>query len=151
MNGRAKKLWLAVVFIAIFIFSGCKTSVEKINFGVDACASCKMTIVDKHFATELVTSKGRAYKFDDVICMLRFMQTELSPETVVSPFVINHNDATGFIPAVNAVFVVGDQLHSPMNGNTAAFLTKEEAAVAIMDTQQRPLTWEELAGKLLGQ
>ena len=31
-----------------------------------------MSISDKRFACEIVTEKGRAYKFDDVTCMMSY-------------------------------------------------------------------------------
>ena len=45
---------------------------EEINYGVDACAYCKMNIVDPKFGAELITKKGRVYKFDAIECMVNY-------------------------------------------------------------------------------
>ncbi len=38
----------------------------------DVCEFCRMLITDKRFAAECIMKKGRAKKFDDPICMIRY-------------------------------------------------------------------------------
>ena len=38
----------------------------------DVCELCRMLITDKRFAAECIMKKGRAKKFDDPICMIRY-------------------------------------------------------------------------------
>ena len=51
---------------------GCSAKPEPLVFGKDACYTCKMTLVDSKYGAELVTQKGKIYKFDDLNCMLNF-------------------------------------------------------------------------------
>ena len=65
------RLSTAVAFIA-FLLIGCNPKAEKINLGKDQCAECKMTIADPKFGAEIVTKKGKVYKFDDTHCIAVF-------------------------------------------------------------------------------
>ena len=46
---------------------------EPIKLNIDKCNNCGMTISDIKFAAELVTNKGRSYKFDDIACMMKYI------------------------------------------------------------------------------
>ena len=50
--------------VALFLAVSCSPEAQPINYGSDQCDFCRMTIVDKAHAAEVVTKKGRAYKFD---------------------------------------------------------------------------------------
>ena len=53
--------------------SACSASgPEPIVVNKDVCFHCKMNISDVRFGAELITTKGRIYKFDDVVCMKGF-------------------------------------------------------------------------------
>ncbi|MBP7184639.1 MAG: nitrous oxide reductase accessory protein NosL, partial [Saprospiraceae bacterium] len=113
--------------ILLFSFISCQTHLpEEIRLNKDNCANCKMTITDGHFATELVTKKGRVYKFDDIKCMLAFKKAE--PDKVASKhFVNNYAEDNKLIPAESAFYIKGGLVVSPMAGNIAAFENKEKA------------------------
>ena len=65
---------LAIASILILFIAGCKPKAEKIAFGKDQCAECKMTIMDSKFGGEIVTKKGKVYKFDDAHCVAIFLE-----------------------------------------------------------------------------
>jgi hypothetical protein len=58
----------------VLLLPGCDSGPQPINFGKDSCAECNMTIVDKRFGAEFVTGKGKVFKFDDVNCMVEFIE-----------------------------------------------------------------------------
>ena len=58
-----------LLFAGVFMIS-CEVSPEPINYGVDACHFCKMTLVDQQHAAQYVTNKGKQFKFDAMGCML---------------------------------------------------------------------------------
>ncbi len=64
-----------LLLTSIFLLS-CKAEPEPLHYGKDACHACKMTLMDKKFGSELVTKKGKVYKFDDTNCMLNFMNSD---------------------------------------------------------------------------
>ena len=55
------------------VITGCEVSPQPIDYGNEVCDFCKMTIVDTQHATEIVTKKGKTYKFDASECMVNFM------------------------------------------------------------------------------
>ena len=68
-----KKINLFISAATLVLLVACGHSgPETININKDDCDNCKMSISDKRFACELVTEKGRAYKFDDVTCMMSY-------------------------------------------------------------------------------
>ncbi len=119
---------VSTVIIAMLLLAGCNPKPEKIAFGKDNCAECKMTIMDPKFGGEIVTKKGKVYKFDDAHCVATFMErrgVELSEihQTLFS----DYNSSDEFIKVNAAEFVVSSQLKSPMRGNAAAFKNKMAA------------------------
>src|SRR5690606_32241093 len=47
---------------------------KPINYGKDQCAHCRMTVSDARFGSQLVTKKGRAFHFDDVQCLVAYVE-----------------------------------------------------------------------------
>ncbi len=120
-------LSVPVVFIA-FLLMGCNPKAEKINLGKDQCAECKMTIVDPKFGAEIVTKKGKVYKFDDTHCIAVFLErrgVELS--SIHQTLFVQYNAPGEFVKVKSAEFVVSSQFKSPMGGNAAAFKNATEA------------------------
>jgi len=52
------KTLTALSIIVLALLSACSRAPEPIVYGKDACTHCKMTIMDKRFAAEIITSKG---------------------------------------------------------------------------------------------
>lgn len=114
-----------IILIAVLL-SSCSRGFDPIAYGSDACAHCKMTIVDNRYASELLTSKGRAYKFDDILCMKKFAE-EQKVEGTNSFFVSNFLKPGEPIAADQALYLKHDFFETPMNGHYAAFISKTEA------------------------
>jgi len=135
---------LAMVGMAAMILSSCGNSgPQAIDYNKDACEFCKMSISVPGFATELITTRGRVYKFDDLSCMLAY--TKANPQVPVSDlyvtsFVAPHE----FIKTPDAWFVRHETLKSPMGGNTAAFSDSLAALKLAADAMVKVLNWQEL-------
>ena len=57
---------ISIFSLLTFItLSSCNIQPQPINYGEDACHFCKMNIIDKQHAAQIVTSKGKAFKFDE--------------------------------------------------------------------------------------
>ena len=59
------------------LISSCSSGPEPLYYKKDSCAFCKMQLIDTKFGAELITEKGKIYKFDDIGCMLDFEQQNL--------------------------------------------------------------------------
>ncbi len=106
--------------ISLFLFcflSGCvrscSSSSEEIKHGQDSCELCHMSISDPRFAAEILTQKGRVYKFDSISCLLNFYHKGLKeePKTV---FVADYLPPHNLIDATTAYFFDSPDLTGPM-------------------------------------
>jgi copper chaperone NosL len=88
-----------------------------------------MTISDPRFAAQLVTRTGKVYRFDDPGCLAEFLAShEVPPGAVHSIWTNDSAHPERVLRAEQSVFVVSDQIRSPMNGGMAAFGSATEAA-----------------------
>ena len=65
---------ILVLLLGVF-FSSCSTSPQPINYGNDACHYCQMTIVDQIYGAEVISDKGKIFKFDAAECLIRHKNT----------------------------------------------------------------------------
>ena len=56
---------MSFISMALLLLNGCSKGPKPIDYGNDGCHFCKMTIVDKIHGSELITEKGKVFKFDD--------------------------------------------------------------------------------------
>lgn len=135
---------IALACIAFLSLASCSSKEAKpLKINTDACDFCKMTIVNGKFGAELITQKGRYYKFDDLACMIQFAKSN----TVVpyqSFFVSDYLKDNTLIPAETAFFIKSDQINSPMRGNMAALATAAEQSEYAKKFNAKPLNWTEV-------
>lgn len=136
---------LSIMWFALMCLASCKAQFEPIDYGHDACQHCKMTIVDKRFAAEILTKKGKAFKFDDVKCLTTYAKDAKMPDGDMNVFVADYNNpGGGFLDASTASYLHSDAYKSPMNGNMAAFSSTEMANKAKGSQQVELLTWKDI-------
>ena len=116
---------------------------EPIVLHKDTCAYCKMNISEGHFAAELITKKGRVFKFDDISCLIEFRKENPDKE-VKSHYVHYYPGNNELIPAETAHYIKGGTLRSPMAGNIAAFKTEAEASEHIQKLNAEKTDWNAL-------
>ncbi|MFZ1528258.1 MAG: nitrous oxide reductase accessory protein NosL [Ferruginibacter sp.] len=133
-----------VIFVTILFFASCTAKgPEPVQLNVDACTYCKMPISDARYAAEIITKKGRLYKFDDAVCIISYSKEKLANES--ASFYFSDFEAPGkFVKAPAAVFIKGGNLKSPMAGNTAAFGNRESAGKFAEETGAQIVSWEDI-------
>jgi len=135
-------------FFSVLVIAGCKPKTEPFDYGKDNCYFCKMGIADPKYGGEIVTRKSKVYKFDDVVCMVRFLQSgTLKEKEIAQKVIINFEKENDFLDADQAVFWVSPQLRSPMGSNAAAFSSQEAAEKAKAGKDGQIMKWEELYNK----
>ena len=97
-------LFLSLAFLMI----ACAPKAEPIDYGKEECSFCKMTIVSPQFASEVVTQKSKAFKYDAIECMLQAPQ-----EDKVALYLVT--------------YLISKEIQSPMGAHLAAFASKEDA------------------------
>jgi copper chaperone NosL len=146
----AKKFSMAVVAVLLTVtFTSCSTKPEAFQIGKDACYFCKMNISDTRFGGELITKKGKVYKFDDLHCLTSFLQMGAVQENEISNiYTIDYNKPNTFLNVHDASFVVGPEVKSPMGSNAAGFESKPLAESFSSNGQVEILEWIPLQSKL---
>lgn len=131
-----------VSYSILLLTASCKQGFEPVSYGTEPCNHCKMTIVDPRYAAEMITSKGRVYKFDDVLCMKQYADYYTDQSNNASFFVAVYNGGKDqFIDASKAVYLRNDFFKSPMNGNYAAFADASAAGHLQDSLSVVPVTW----------
>ena len=131
-----------VSYASLLVFASCKREFEPIEYGKDACANCKMTIVDTRYAAEMLTMKGKAYKFDDVICMKLYADYNPEQSKNAQYFVSSYtNHQSEFTDATKAVYLYSTYFASPMSGNYAAFPNANAARHLKDSLQTKTVDW----------
>ena len=128
MRLHQQTVWVLLMIVGLIWITGCTQGPRPLQYGTDACYSCKMTLADKRFGGELVTKKGKIFVFDDVNCMLSYYHSpELSPEDLAFTMVADYRHPEKLLEAGMTFFVKSDQLRSPMNSQVAAFHSYQDA------------------------
>jgi copper chaperone NosL len=142
---KMKKNIIPLFVALLFEMSACSSGPQPIKPGVEACDYCKMTISQLNFGGEIITQKGKIYKFDDLHCMIGFLKSGFVTEKDIKQnVVINYEKQNDFINVKTAQFVVSPALQSPMRSNAAGFATKEAAEKNSTENQGQVLNWNEL-------
>ena len=137
---------MRIVFFALLttLFS-CSTEPEPLQYGEDACHTCKMTLMDKKFGAELVSKKGKVFKFDDVNCMLTFYNSgEMPSSDFLHRLVIDFSQPEKLINAADAFYLKSPEIKSPMASQIAAFEQKEKMDEIKKQYKGIYLVWGEL-------
>jgi copper chaperone NosL len=135
---------IAGVVAGILMFS-CSTEPEPIRYGKDTCHHCKMTLMDNKFGAEIVTSKGKIFKFDDTNCLISFISSGQVKETDIAHCLITDFASPGvLIDAKSALYIKSEQIKSPMASNIAAFNNKTTQQSHLNSWNGEELTWKDL-------
>ena len=138
-----KTLLQIYILFLFLIFSGCNVSPQPIDYGNESCHFCRMTIVDKQHGAEIVTNKGKAYKFDSSECMINFLKG-FDASTVKLYLSNDYSEPIALIDATKATFLISDQIPSPMGANLSAFNNSVEAKKMQNEKGGNLYSWEEL-------
>lgn len=140
----SKKSILWLVLIAVLI--SCTVEPKKIEYGVDACAYCKMNIVDKQHAAQLVTKKGKNFKYDAIECMLHNIEAleEKNKKSFAYILVADYSNPGSLIDATSATYLISKRIKSPMGANLTAFGELTKANEFVKEPDDKVFNWEEL-------
>lgn len=139
---RIKKAVGAVSAVVVLGLMSCNTGPEPIKPGVDACNFCKMTITDNRFGGEIITEKGKVFKFDDMHCLLAFKKTNaINNNDIKEIYLINFDEPHNFIEAPKAFLLKSDELRSPMGGNIANFTDESKLKTMALKFKGEEVAW----------
>lgn len=130
---------VAVLFGAFFISACTSNKPESINYGHDSCNNCKMTIADKRFGGELITKKGKVFKFDSLECLNEYINLHTDDYKI---YVVDSLHSGNFIEAEKANFEIHSDIRSPMGQGILASPRGEN------DVKGTFIQWKDLQPKL---
>lgn len=133
--------------ILMMVLASCQIQPDPINYGSDQCTFCHMTIVDKQFAAQLVTKKGRTNKFDAIECMVNFLKTE--DENEFAMFLIaDFTNPGNLVDATTSTYLISPSFPSPMGAFLSGYADHTAAEHVLQDQDGEILTWPELKSHL---
>lgn len=136
------------IIISIFlltVFASCNHQPEQINFGEDMCAHCKMMISDVKYGAELVSDKGKIFKYDSIECLLEQLHNKtFRDDQIGSMWVIDFSNPRTLIDAKTAYYTKNDEFRSPMGLNVQAFGLETDFQKFITNNGGEKLMWKDL-------
>lgn len=137
-----KHLIILSIILSVSLFS-CQINPEPINYNHEECAFCKMKISDIRFGAEMVTSKGKIYKYDSAECLV---QTYLNKDASEYAYVLvtDYINPRALIDAKTATFLISENQPSPMGGNLSAYQDLSTAKNTLIEKGGKLLTFNEL-------
>ncbi len=135
-----------LVISALGLFSCAEPKPQPLTINVDNCDFCKMTISNPAFGAELLTKKGKVYKFDAIECMAGFYGEEsvVKHEDIHSMWAINLTRPGDLIDISTAILFQCDELKSPMGGNYSAISSEDDFKRTSSSYQCRRLSWADI-------
>ena len=122
---------------------GCEPAAQPIEYGADECDFCRMTIVDNRHAAEVVTLKGKAFKFDAIECMVHYVHHH--HDTEYAMYLVNDYLAPGeLIDAQDSTYLISPNIPSPMGAFLSALSEEQKAAKLQAEKEGNIFSWEAL-------
>ncbi len=142
INKKSVVKFTASIFL-ITSLSSCSVGPKEINYGSDDCNYCKMHIVDRQHAAEIVTKKGKVFKYDAIECMLNEMaRTDVDKHEL---YLTNVFSTPSILKNANEVtYIISKAIPSPMGKYLTAFETKNEATQVVAEKGGEIYNWEEI-------
>ena len=142
---HAKGAGIVLALATCFLLNGCQTGPVAIVTGKDNCCFCKMTISDPRYGAELLTRKGKVYKFDDMHCIRSFLHSKMINEGEVKDiYLVDYAGNHSLVKAQESFLLQSEDIHGPMNGNMIAFKEKDSMKGMAVQLKAIATSWEQL-------
>jgi len=139
------KVYIYTLMAFLTFITACGNDPEPIIFGEDNCAHCKMMITDEKYGAELVTDKGKIYKYDSIECLLEQLHNQtFRDDQIGSMWVIDFSNPRTLIDARTAYYTQNDEFRSPMGLNVQAFQRQQDFEKFFNENGGEKFTWDEL-------
>ena len=137
---------ILLITLVAGLLATCKVEPAEVEYGKDLCHYCKMTIVGTQHAAQIVTSKGKAYKYDAIECMMRHL-AEWEGTPVELYLVNDYATPKKMIDATQAHFLISPAIPSPMGAFLSAFEDNNLAQQTLKDKGGDLYSWVSLKKK----
>ena len=136
---------VASAFVMTMLLTSCNADPVPLQLGKDNCDFCKMTVSDVRFGAEIITDKGKVYKFDDVHCIISYMKSGILDAKKIKEIYLTNFTGAHELKKANEMFLLkSDELRSPMSGNIAAFSSKDSLNKVKIIYKGREISWGDI-------
>jgi copper chaperone NosL len=152
-RAKRKAINLNIVALSLGVFlvmslSSCSAGPEPIVIGKDNCHFCKMTISDHRYGAEIITQKGKIYKYDELHCLL----ADISPESVSAAdikeyYLTDFTRPHGLVNSQKGFFLKGGSVKAPMGGDVAVFASADSLKAYAPLLGAEEVKWNDLISK----
>src|SRR5690625_5137473 len=132
------------IFLAVITIASCSKNIDPIVYGEEACEFCMMTIVDQSHSAQLVTQKGKNFKFDATECMINYLEQENNEDDMLHLLSADYNNPGKMIDATEATFIISENIPSPMGEFLSALGSKSVAEELQKQNGGNLYSWEEV-------
>jgi len=139
------KMSIAAIGILILSIPGCAVEPEPIKIGSDNCHYCKMIISDNKFGAEVVTLKGKVFKYDESHCLFaEITEGGIDRSIIKDIYFTDFCKGHGLIKGPNGFYLKSDELKGPMGGNIAAFSSNDSLNSYLKQLNGEQVNWNQL-------
>lgn len=135
---------MLATLMSTLAMAGCTREPQPLIEGKDSCHFCKMTITDTRYGGELITDKGKVFKFDDIKCLAAFAEGNSAIANNDCDVYFQDFIARELRPLAGTILVHHSSFHSPMSSNIAAFGDSTDVAGLAIGEPATLLNWDEL-------
>ncbi|MEN8138241.1 MAG: nitrous oxide reductase accessory protein NosL [Bacteroidota bacterium] len=133
----------SILFIVIISqLWACNLEPKEINYGKDQCNFCNMKIEDDQHSAEVITKKGKVFKYDAIECMMRDYNE--AHNKVAMFFVNDYDSAKTLVNAKETTFLISKNLPSPMGEFLTGFSDSSSAKKMLEEKGGKLYSWDEL-------
>ncbi len=125
-NKRLPHVFSLIGLLMLLSFSSCSQTVEPIKIGTDNCTYCQMTIMKNNNGGEIISKKGKVFKFDDMGCLRDFIADKKIAASDISKIFLNEMESGTMVESSLLALIKNDSFKTPMNYNIIA-VKKEKA------------------------
>jgi len=103
-----------------------------------------MKIVDHTAGAEIITAKGKVYKFDDLVCLQTFINTESAIATQVKEvYLTDFMGSHQLVKAEDCILYKSEKLRTPMNGKIVALSKSDSLNQLLQEWGGEKINWSD--------
>ena len=116
-----------------------------LRWGEEGCRHCHMTLVDRRYGAEIVTTTGKPDAFDDAGCAALFLaERRVAEREVAEVWVVDALRPATLVPVGQARFIQSAEIATPMGSGVLATADPTQADSLALATHGRSLGWPDL-------
>ncbi len=129
--------------LILFFFVSCTNKPEPLRAHKDNCDNCHMQVTDTRFGAEIITTKGRIYKFDSINCLQEYLKkNQVTPKSI---YVADYKTPDTLLKAEDAFFLNQSKIAGPMGPGPIASKNKSFLDQLSKNSSGKVTNWKELS------